>query len=197
MSNLRGTAASVNDMTVHILGLLGSLRRDSFNSGLLGAARELAPAGVEVEIADISSIPLYNEDLNRDGGPEVVRSLKERARAADALLFATPEYNYSMTGVQKNLIDWLSRPVATSPLRHKPVALMGAGARFGMVRAQLTLRQVFVFTESYVMLKPEVMIPRAEKHFDADGRLSDGEERRRVAALVEALVAWARQVAPR
>lgn len=186
----------MNDTTVHILGLPGSLRRGSFNSGLLRAVRELAPAGVEVEIADISSIPLYTEGLNRDGGPEIVRNLKERARAADALLFATPEYNYSMTGVQKNLIDWLSRPVATSPLRHKPVALMGAGARFGTVRAQLALRPVFVFTESYVMLKPEPMIPRAEEHFDEDGRLSDGEERRRVAALVAALVAWAPQVAP-
>lgn len=178
-----------------ILGLPGSLRAGSFNTGLLRAARELAPAGVRIDIADITGIPLYNDDLNTDGGPDVVRELKERARAADALLFATPEYNYSMTGVQKNLIDWLSRPVATSPLRHKPVAMMGVGARFGTVRAQLALRQVFVFTESYALVKPELMIPMAQQHFDADGRLTDEEQRRRVEALVEALVAWARQVA--
>lgn len=180
-----------------ILGLPGSLRAGSFNTGLLRAARELAPAGVVVEIADISAIPLYNEDLNHEGGPDAVRELRERVRAADALLFATPEYNYSMTGVQKNLIDWLSRPIATSPLRHKPVAMMGAGARFGTVRAQLALRQVFVFTESYALLKPELMIPNAPQYFDADGRLVDEQERKRVAALVEALVAWSRQVAPR
>ncbi|MDE3231472.1 MAG: NAD(P)H-dependent oxidoreductase [Chloroflexota bacterium] len=185
------------ETSFRILGLPGSLRAGSFNTGLLRAAREVAPAGVEIEIADISAIPLYNDDLNQDGGPDVVRELKERARVADALLFATPEYNYSMTGVQKNLIDWLSRPVATSPLRHKPVAMMGAGARFGTVRAQLALRQVFVFTESYAMVKPELMIPQAQQHFDADGRLTDEEQRRRVAAQVEALVAWARQVAPR
>lgn len=187
----------MSDTTFRILGLPGSLRQGSFNTGLLRAARELVPPGVEVEIADIAEVPLYNEDLNREGGPEAVRRLKERVHAADALLFATPEYNYSMTGVQKNLIDWLSRPVATSPLRHKPIALMGAGARFGTVRAQLALRQVFVFTESYVMLKPELMIPRADQFFDAHGRLHDEEERRRVAAFVEALVAWAHQVMPR
>jgi chromate reductase len=139
---------------------------------------------------------LYNDDLNKDGGPESVRRLKEHARAADAVLFAVPEYNYSMTGVQKNLIDWLSRPVEGSPLRHKPVAMMGAGAMFGTVRAQLALRQVFLFTESYAMLKPELMIPRAWEHFDAEGRLTDDALRQRVAALVEALAAWARQVRP-
>jgi chromate reductase len=118
------------ETTFKILGLPGSLRVGSFNTGLLYAAIELAPAGVDVEVADISAIPLYNDDLNHDGGPEAVRGLKERVRTADALLIATPEYNYSMTGVQKNLIDWLSRPIATSPLRHKPVAMMGAGARY-------------------------------------------------------------------
>lgn len=187
----------MNEATVRILGLTGSLRHGSFNTGLLRAARELAPAGTEVEIADISRIPLYNDDLNHDGGPDPVRELKEQARAADALLFAVPEYNYSMTGVQKNLIDWLSRPAETSPLRHKPVALMGAGALFGTVRAQLALRQVFLFTESYAMLKPELMIPRAWEHFDAAGRLTDEALLQRVRALVEALVAWTHQVTPR
>lgn len=187
----------VSDATFRILGLTGSLRSGSFNTGLLHAARELAPVGIAVDIADIRGVPLYNEDLNRDGGPEAVRSLKAQAHAAHALLFAVPEYNYSMTGVQKNLVDWLSRPVESSPLRHKPIALMGAGARFGTVRSQLALRQVFLFTESYVMIRPELMIPQAVEHFDADGRLTDAALRERVRAIVEALVLWTQQVSPR
>lgn len=108
------------EINFRILGLPGSLRAGSFNTGLLRAARDLAPAVVEVEIADISAIPLYNENLNRDGGSDVLRVLKERVSMADAPLFAAPEYNYSMTCVRKNRIDWLSRPIATSPLRHRP-----------------------------------------------------------------------------
>jgi chromate reductase len=188
---------TVSEANMRILGLPGSLRRGSHNAGLLRVARELAPEGVEVEIADITGIPLYNEDLNHDGGPEPVRALKQRARLADALLFAVPEYNYSMTGVQKNVIDWLSRPLDTTPLRHKPVAMMGAGGRIGTVRAQLALRQVFVFTQSYAMISPELMIMRSPEHFDAEGRLIDEALRQRVRMIVEGLVAWTRQLAPR
>ncbi|HEY8326608.1 MAG: NADPH-dependent FMN reductase [Ktedonobacterales bacterium] len=187
----------MSEANMRILGLPGSLRRGSHNAGLLRVARELAPDGVEVEIADITGIPLYNEDLNHDGGPEPVQALKQRARLADALLFAVPEYNYSMTGVQKNLIDWLSRPLDTTPLRHKPVAMMGAGGRFGTVRAQLALRQVFVFTQSYAMISPELMIMRSPEHFDAEGHLMDEALRQRVRMIVEGLVAWTRQLAPR
>lgn len=188
---------TVGEANFRILGLPGSLRKGSHNSGLLRVARELAPDGVEVEISDITDIPLYNEDLNHDGGPAAVQALKQRARLADALLFATPEYNYSMTGVQKNLIDWLSRPLDTTPLRRKPVGMMGAGGRFGTVRAQLALRQVFVFTQSYAMISPELMIMRSPEHFDAEGRLLDEALRQRVRMIVEGLVAWSRQVAPR
>lgn len=188
---------TVSEANMRILGLPGSLRRGSHNAGLLRVARELAPDGVEVEIADITGIPLYNEDLNHDGGPEPVQALKQRARLADALLFAVPEYNYSMTGVQKNLIDWLSRPLDTTPLRHKPVAMMGAGGRFGTVRAQLALRQVFVFTQCYAMISPELMIMRSPEHFDAEGHLMDEALRQRVRMIVEGLVAWTRQLAPR
>ncbi|HEU5344111.1 MAG TPA: NADPH-dependent FMN reductase [Ktedonobacterales bacterium] len=187
----------MSDARFHILGLTGSLRRGSFNTGLLRVAQELAPDGVEIEIADISAIPLYNEDLNREGGPAPVQALKQRAREADALLFATPEYNYSMTGVQKNLIDWLSRPLETTPLRHKPVAMMGAGGMFGTVRSQLALRQVFLFTESYAMINPQLMIMRSSEYFDAEGRLLDEALRQRVRMIVEGLVAWTQQISPR
>ncbi len=180
-----------------ILGLTGSLRKGSFNTGLLRAAQELAPDGVEIDIADIHDIPLYNEDHNYEGGPDAVRRLKAQAHAAHALLFAVPEYNYSISGVQKNLIDWLSRPVESSPLRHKPVAMIGAGARFGTVRAQLALRQVFLYTESFAMLRPDLMIPNAPEHFDAEGRLTDEALRQRVRSVVEALVKWTQQIGPR
>jgi chromate reductase len=190
-------AENVSDARFHILGLTGSLRRGSFNTGLLRVAQELAPDGVEIEITDISAIPLYNEDLNREGGPAPVQALKQRAREADALLFATPEYNYSMTGVQKNLIDWLSRPLETTPLRHKPVAMMGAGGMFGTVRSQLALRQVFLFTESYAMINPQLMIMRSSEYFDAEGRLLDEALRQRVRMIVEGLVAWTQQISPR
>ncbi|MGH2502814.1 MAG: NADPH-dependent FMN reductase, partial [Ktedonobacterales bacterium] len=100
------------------------------------------------------------------------------------------------TGVQKNVIDWLSRPLETTPLRHKPVAMMGAGGRFGTVRAQLALRQVFVFTQSYAMIHPELMIMRSPEYFDAEGRLMDEALRQRVRMIVEGLVAWTHQLAP-
>lgn len=186
----------MTDKPFRILGISGSLRTGSFNSGLLVAARELAPAGVEVEIADIAGIPLYNDELNVDGGPEAVRALKRAIRRADALLFAVPEYNYSMTGVQKNLIDWASRPMDSSPLRGKPIALMGVGGAFGTVRAQLAMRQI-LFVHSYVMPTPELHISQPGGKFDAQGRLTDETTRQRVRAQVEALVAWAEQITPR
>lgn len=184
----------MSDSPFRIIGISGSLRKGSMNTGLLRAAQEVAPGGVHIEIADISRLPLYNEDDNVDGGPEPVRVFKSLLRTADAILLATPEYNYSVTGVLKNAIDWASRPVADSPLRFLPIALMGAGGQFGTVRAQLTWRQVFVFTESYVMGKPELMISRAEQFFDAQGNLTDQALRERVRLVVESLVAWAHRV---
>ena len=126
-----------------IVGLAGSLRRTSFNAGLLRAAAELAPSGTTIEIASIREIPLYDGDVEREGLPVPVHALKERIAAADGLLLATPEYNNSVPGVLKNAIDWLSRPLATSPLRNKPAAVIGASTgMFGAVWAQAELRKV-------------------------------------------------------
>jgi chromate reductase len=178
-----------------ILGFAGSLRRYSYNRGLLRAAQEVAPAGVEIAIYDIAAIPLYNGDVEAQGDPDPVGDFKARIRAADALLIATPEYNYSVPGVLKNAIDWVSRPPANSVLVHKPIALMGAtGGNFGTVRAQLALRQSLVFTRSYVLVAPEVLVFRAADRFDAQGNLTDEETRRFVRSLVEALVDWARRL---
>lgn len=184
--------------TFRILGICGSLRQGSFNLGLLRAAAELAPDGVEVEIdaEGLREIPPFDEDVERRGQPAAVAALSGRIRAADALIVASPEYNYGVSGVLKNAIDWLSRPPAQTPLRFKPVALMGAsGGNFGTVRAQMALRQTLLFLESHVLAKPEVLVFRAQERFDAQVRLVDEATRKQIAAQVAALVDWARKVA--
>jgi chromate reductase len=185
----------MEEPTFRILGIAGSLRRASYNRGLLRAAQEVAPAGVRLEIFALDALPLYNDDVLAVGAPEPVEAFKAALAGADALLIATPEYNYSIPGVLKNALDWASRPPPTSPLRFKPVGLMGASTGgFGTVRAQLALRQVFIFTESYVMVKPELLVSQARDKFDADGNLTDAATRAKLAPLITALVAWARQV---
>ena len=177
--------------TFRILGMAGSLRRQSYNRGLIRAAQQVAPPGVDIQTFDLALIPPYNADLEAAGLPDPVRELHDRIRSADALLIATPEYNYSIPGVLKNAIDWASRPPNTSPLKYKPVSIMGATpGQFGTVRAQLALRQVFVFTESYVLLKPEVLVFGAAERFNTDGNLTDETTRNWVRALVTALVDW-------
>lgn len=147
---------------LHVLGFAGSLRKGSYNRAALGAAGELLPEGMTLEIFDISEIPLYNADLEAEGIPAPVQAFKDRIAAADALLIATPECNYSFPGVLKNAIDWASRPPGASPLQGKPVAIMGASPGImGTVRAQFHLRQVCVFSDMHVLRKPEVYIGRA------------------------------------
>ncbi len=181
----------MSDTPVLVLGIAGSLRRASYNQGLMRAAAEVAPPGVAVEPFDLAPLPLYDEDVRARGDPDAVRRLKERIAAADAVLFATPEYNYSIPGVLKNAIDWASRPAATTPLLGKPVAIMGASSGgFGTVRAQLALRQVFVYVGALCLLKPEVHVSKAAEKFDADGNLVDPATRESVRALVAALVDW-------
>jgi chromate reductase, NAD(P)H dehydrogenase (quinone) len=187
-----------------VLGIAGSLRRASFNRGLIRAAVAVAPEGVLVEPFELRDIPLYDADVDAQGASEPVRLLKERIGAADALLLATPEYNYSIPGVLKNAIDWASRstrrpgagePPAPSPLGRKPVAILGASnGGFGTVRAQLALRQVLVSTDSPCLARPEVLVSGAGGKFDADGNLTDEPTRAAVRAQLVALVAWARRL---
>jgi chromate reductase len=179
---------------IHVLGFSGSLRQGSYNTGLLRAAAELVPADMALEIFDLAPLPLFNEDVLTAGAPESVRQFKARIAAADALLIATPEYNYSMPGVLKNAIDWASRPVADSPLNGKPLAIMGAGGVAGTVRAQMHLRQVAVYTNMLPLNKPEVTIQRARDKFDANGNLTDEHSREQIRALLEALAAWTRRL---
>jgi chromate reductase len=176
---------------IHILGFSGSLRQGSYNTGLLRAAQELLPDGVTLEFFDIAPIPLYNADVESRGFPVPVTQFKERIAAADALLIAAPEYNYSIPGVLKNAIDWASRPPDTSPLNGKPVALTGASiGMMGTARSQYHLRQVCVFTNMLPLNRPEVFVARAHEKFDAQGRLIDETTRQYMRKLLEALCDW-------
>lgn len=177
-------------MSIKVLGIAGSLRKGSYNKLALRAAIELKPAGMDIESFDIAPIPLYNEDLREQGFPSVVEEFREKIRAADALLFVTPEYNYSVAGVLKNAIDWASRP-PDQPFNDKPVAIMGASiSRLGTARAQYHLRQTAVFLNMHVLNKPEVMISGAATAFDADGRLTDEGARELIAELLVNLMEW-------
>ena len=174
---------------VHILGISGSLRKASYNTGLLHAAVELAPSNCQIEIFSLKDIPLFNQDLEKNP-PEAVIQFKAKIRAADAILIADPEYNYSMSGVLKNAIDWASRPYGDNAWDGKRVAMMGATiGTLGTARAQYHLRQVFVTLNMYPLNKPEVMIPAAQDKFDANGKLTDASVRKRVADLLTALIA--------
>jgi chromate reductase len=177
-------------LVTRILGISGSLRERSYNRALLQAARELAPPGVELEEFDLSSIPLYDADVEAAGDPGPVAELRAAVRAADALLLATPEYNRGTSGVLKNAIDWLSRPALASVLRWKPVAVMGASTgRGGTRRAQQQVRDALLFPGAIVLDEPEVAVPLAWERFDEDGRLVDEKTRESIRALLEGLAA--------
>jgi chromate reductase len=184
-----------SESSVRVLGISGSLRKGSFNAAALHAARELAPAGMEIEVYQgLGNLPLYNEDLRAQGFPAPVQDLRDRIKAADALLIVTPEYNYSVPGVLKNAIDWASRP-PEQPFDGKPIAIMGASPGvLGTARAQYHLRQTFVFLNGHVLNKPEVMISQAATRFDAEGRLTDEATRGFLQALLVSLKAWAERL---
>jgi chromate reductase len=172
-----------------VLGISGSLRRDSHNTALLRAAAELLPDGVELELWDgLKAVPPYDEDDDVEPAPAAVADLREAISGADAILIATPEYNHSIPGQLKNAIDWASRPLATNPLRNKPTAVVGASmGAFGAVWAQAELRKVLGATGARVV-DGEVAVGHAHQKLDADGRLTDDSLRDALAEVVDALV---------
>lgn len=189
---------AADSQVFRLFGIAGSLRSGSFNLALLRAAAEVLPAGVSLEIGHIDDIPLYDADLQSQGDPAAVLRLKKQIEDADAFLIATPEYNYSIPGVLKNALDWASRPPKTCCLRKKPIGIMGCSSgESGTIRGQLALRQMFVFTDSYVMLQPELRVPLAGERFDQSGRLVDEELRERLGLFLFALVDWAKMVGGR
>lgn len=180
----------MNTRPLTILGISGSLRTHSYNRALLHAAQEVAPPKVTIRFYDLGDLPLYSQDLKDTGPPDSVLRLKEEIARADALLIASPEYNWSVPAPLKNALDWASRPSETSPLRGKPVAIIGASAGLsGAIRAQLALRHILTSTESYVLPKPELAIREAARVF-RNGRLVDEETRQRLRQLLDALVRW-------
>src|ERR671912_2417285 len=185
-------------MSIRVAGIPGSLREGSLNKGLLRAAVELAPAGMEIKTyTGLGDIPPYNEDVFAKGDPEPVALMKAFISGADAILISTPEYNYGVPGVLKNAIDWASRPAGKSVLNRKPAAIMGCSPGLGgTIRAQHALRQTFVFTETYVMLQPEIKIPAAAPLFDSSNRLVDENTRQHVKKFLEAFVVWVGRFKP-
>jgi chromate reductase, NAD(P)H dehydrogenase (quinone) len=183
----------MND-AVKILGVAGSLRRDSYNRSVLRAAIELAPAGAQVETFELDDIPIFNQD-HEQNPPAAVVEFKLRIREADAILFVTPEYNYSIPGVLKNAIDWASRPYGDNAWNGKAAAVMGASPGFiGTARAQCHLRQTFVFLNIFAVNQPEVMIGRAHERFDEQGNLKDETSKKLIGELLQNLVNLSRTI---
>ena len=182
---------------ISVLAICGSLRSGSFNRMALNEAIRSKPPAMTVTVADLAAIPPYNEDVRAQGFPAPVETLRRQIAAADALLFVTPEYNYSMPGVLKNAIDWASRP-PDQPFAGKPVAMMGASAGMGgTVRAQYDLRRSCVFLDMHPLNKPEIFIGAAQTKFDVDGRLLDETARGLIRDLMAALERWTRQIGHR
>jgi len=179
---------------IHILGIAGSLRRASYNRAALRAATELAPEGVSVGIFELDGIPAFNQDEEQNP-PDKVVELKKRVREADAILFVTPEYNYSVPGVLKNAIDWASRPYGDSAWNGKAAAIMGASVgAIGTARAQYHLRQMMVFLNMFPVNQPEVMIGNAADRFDANGNLTHDATKEFIRQLLQNLVDWTRKI---
>jgi chromate reductase len=180
---------------VRVLGIPGSLRAGSYNLALLHAAQEVAPVGMELEIGSLAGIPVYNPDIEAGGDPEPVVALKEAIRGADALLIATPEYNYSIPGGLKNAIDWASRPPRECVLDTKPIAIVGASTEIGgTAKAQQHLRESLLFPGAQPMPEPQLLVTRAQSKFDEEGRLIDAEVREDLRNVLSALVEWTRRV---
>jgi chromate reductase len=183
-----------------LLGIVGSLRKASVNAALLRELAMVMPEGVVLDVFDdLGALPLFNSDLADEPAP--VTALKHAIAGADGLVIACPEYNYSVPGVLKNALDWASRPPATSPLRGKPVGILGAAKGMsGTMRAQAHLRQILLYSDAPVLGQPEVLIPKAHERFDADLRLTDESTRVLLrsfgAALVVHVDRYARAIRP-
>jgi chromate reductase len=180
-----------------IIGLAGSLRRASVHRGIVRAAHEVAPEWMSCESFDLVRIPYFNQDVEDEGIPESVAELREKIRAYDAVLIATPEYDYAIPGVLTATLDWALRSrYDTTPFRHKPVGIVGASpGGAGTVRGQMVLRQILLHAPAYVMPEPQMLIPFSRQKFDAQtGDLVDNETRDRLRRFLEALVEWSERV---
>ncbi|HUS28620.1 MAG TPA: NADPH-dependent FMN reductase [Kofleriaceae bacterium] len=176
---------------VSLLGICGSTRKASLNRALLVAVAEVLPEGTAFSMYEgLDQLPIFNSDLQE---PTSVLALKSAIAAADGLVIAVPEYNYSIPGGLKNALDWVSRPPATSPMRGKPVGLVGAATGMsGTIRAQTHMRQMLVYSDTPVLNQPEVLIPRAQERF-TDGELTDESTRQLLGRFATAFIAFVRR----
>jgi chromate reductase len=180
---------------LQVVSLLGSLRKGSYNGALARALLALAPPEMTIEaLPSVRDLPLYDADLQAQGFPAAVTALATKMAAADGVIIVTPEYNYSIPGVLKNAIDWLSR-LTPQPFAGKPVALASASmGALGGARAQYHLRQVLVFLDAYVLNRPEVMVAAAQTKVDASGELTDKAARDFIAAELKAFAGFIRRL---
>ena len=179
---------------IRILGIAGSLRRESYNRAALRAATQLVPEGATIETFELDGIPGFSQDEEQNPPAKVVE-LKRRIREADAILIVTPEYNYSVPGVLKNAIDWASRPYGDSAWNGKPAAIMGASiGAIGTARAQYHLRQMMVFLNMFPINQPEVMIAYAQERFDSQGNLTQDVAKDLIRQLLQNLTEWTRRL---
>ena len=184
-----------SDTHLQILGISGSLRKASFNSGLLRAAQENAPERMDVTIFDIKGLPFYDGDVESQGDPQSVTALKSAIRDADAVVFATPEYNWGTSGALKNAIDWASRDREEGSLMGKPATIIGAGGRAGTARAQMQLIETLAETGAVVMVKPGVLIQAfAPMKFDSEGNLIDDETKELLRRHLDEFAKWTLQL---
>src|SRR6266480_314517 len=177
-----------------ILGISGSGRKRSYNTALLEAAKQLLPQNATLEVVDVSRLPLYNQDLEHEM-PEVVKELKKKIRGADAILFATPEHNYSVTAVLKNAIEWGNRPPRDASWSGKPAAIISASTSLrGGARAQLHLRQIMIDLNMYPINRPQLLVANAREKFNENLKLTDEETLRTLRDVLSSLVDWTRKL---
>ena len=180
---------------LRVLGISGSLRKASFNTGLLRAAQEIASEPVEITLFDIRELPFYDGDVEAQGDPASVTALKSAIRDADGVLFATPEYNWGTSAALKNAIDWASRDREEGSLMGKPATIIGAGGREGTARAQMQLQETLAETGSVVMVKPGVLVQAfAPPRFDSEGNLVDEETRELLRSHLDEFTKWILQL---
>ncbi len=179
---------------LNILSFAGSLRKNSYNKYLINNIKDLKPDNLNIEIFDLKDIPLYNEDVEKAGFPESVLELRNKISAADGILIATPEYNYSYSGITKNTIDWISRP-PNQPLNGKPLAIVGASmGPSGTMRAQLHLRQSLIYLNPIIMNKPEIYVSFAHEKFDSEGKLKDEITKKIIKDFLDSFSVWIRKI---
>ena len=185
----------VEEKPLRFVVMVGSLRKDSFNAAIARALPLLAPEGVSIApLGSVGDFPLYNHDLQVQGFPAAVLAMADAIRAADGVIIVTPEYNHTIPGGLKNAIDWISR-LPDQPFAAKPVALESASqGLWGGLRAQVALRQMFVYLDGRVLQKPEVIIPQVQTKVDAStGELTDPATRGFLADQLKAFAAFIRR----